>query len=75
MKTRRHRQNNLAGPAGYVSMEDGAVGGFVQRAIAGSEDDLSVLEMGGHDHVSDDTRTTEASIRGFWQAYRPLMGL
>ncbi|HEY1795949.1 MAG TPA: Rieske 2Fe-2S domain-containing protein [Stellaceae bacterium] len=68
-------QSNLVGPAGYVSMEDGAVGGFVQRAIAGSEDDLSVLEMGGHDHVSDDTRTTEASIRGFWQAYRPLMGL
>jgi anthranilate 1,2-dioxygenase large subunit len=68
-------QSNLVGPAGYVSMEDGAVGGFVQRAIAGSEDELSVLEMGGHDHVSDDTRTTEASIRGFWQAYRPLMGL
>ncbi len=68
-------QSNLVGPAGYVSMEDGAVGGFVQRAIAGSEDDLSVIEMGGHDHVSDDTRTTEASIRGFWHAYRPLMGL
>jgi phenylpropionate dioxygenase-like ring-hydroxylating dioxygenase large terminal subunit len=68
-------QSNLVGPAGYVSMEDGAVGGFVQRAIAGSEDDLSVIEMGGHDHVSEDTRTTEASIRGFWHAYRPLMGL
>jgi anthranilate 1,2-dioxygenase large subunit len=68
-------QSNLVGPAGYVSMEDGAVGGFVQRAIAGSEDALSVLEMGGHDHVSDNTRTTEASIRGFWHAYRPLMGL
>ena len=75
MAEHRLLQSNLVGPAGYVSMEDGAVGGFVQRAIAGSEDDLSVLEMGGHDHVSDDTRTTEASIRGFWQAYRPLMGL
>ena len=68
-------QSNLVGPAGYVSMEDGAVGGFVQRALVGSEGDCSVLEMGGHEHASQDTRTTEASIRGFWQAYRPLMGL
>ena len=34
-----------------------------------------MIEMGGHDHVSEETRTTEASIRGFWHAYRPLMGL
>jgi anthranilate 1,2-dioxygenase large subunit len=68
-------QANLVGPAGYVSMEDGAVGGFVQRAIAGGEDDCSVIEMGGTDHGSMQTRTTEASVRGFWQAYRPLMGL
>jgi anthranilate 1,2-dioxygenase large subunit len=74
MSERRLLQSNLVGPAGYVSMEDGAVGGFVQRAIVGSEDDCSIMEMGGHGHVSDDTRTTEASIRGFWQAYRPLMG-
>ena len=67
-------QSNLVGPAGYVSMEDGAVGGFVQRAIAGAEDECSVIEMGGHGHVPEDTRTTEASIRGFWQAYRPMMG-
>ena len=66
---------NLVGPAGYVSMEDGAVGNFVQRAIKGGEDEYSILEMGGHEHTSQETRTTEASIRGFWQAYRPLMGL
>ena len=29
----RLRQANLVGPAGFVSMEDGAVGGFVQRGI------------------------------------------
>ena len=28
---RRLKQSNLVGPAGYVSMEDGCVGGFVQR--------------------------------------------
>ena len=67
-------QSNLVGPAGYVSMEDGAVGGFVQRAIVGGNDETSLIEMGGHGHVSEETRTTEASIRGFWQAYRPLMG-
>ena len=74
MTERRLLQSNLVGPAGYVSMEDGAVGNFVQRAIVGGEDDCSVIEMGGRDHVSDNTRTTEASIRGFWHAYRPLMG-
>lgn len=68
-------QSNLVGPAGYVSMEDGAVGNFVQRAIVGSEDECSILEMGGHGHGTEETRTTEASIRGFWRAYRPLMGL
>jgi anthranilate 1,2-dioxygenase large subunit len=74
MSELRLLQSNLVGPAGYVSMEDGAVGGFVQRAIVGSEDENSVIEMGGHGHTSEETRTTEASIRGFWQAYRPLMG-
>jgi anthranilate 1,2-dioxygenase large subunit len=73
MAERRLLQSNLVGPAGYISMEDGAVGGFVQRAIVGSEDDCSVMEMGGYGHATEETRTTEASIRGFWQAYRPLM--
>ena len=49
--------------------------GAFQKAIKGSEDEHSILEMGGHEHSSQETRTTEASIRGFWQAYRPLMGL
>jgi anthranilate 1,2-dioxygenase large subunit len=74
MTALRLAQANLVGPAGYVSMEDGAVGNFIQRAIPGAEDDCSVLEMGGFDHVSEANRTTEASIRGFWHAYRPLMG-
>jgi anthranilate 1,2-dioxygenase large subunit len=75
MTERRLQQANLVGPAGYVSMEDGAVGNFVQRAIKGGEDECSVIEMGGHEHSSQDTRTTEASIRGFWNAYRGIMGL
>lgn len=75
MTVLRLAQANLVGPAGYVSMEDGAVGNFIQRAIHGSEEDCSVLEMGGFDHVSANTRTSEASVRGFWNAYRQMMGL
>jgi anthranilate 1,2-dioxygenase large subunit len=75
MTERRLQQANLVGPAGYVSMEDGAVGGFVQRAIKGGEDESSIIEMGGFEHASQDTRATEASIRGFWNAYRGMMGV
>jgi anthranilate 1,2-dioxygenase large subunit len=71
----RLKQANLIGPAGYISLEDGAVGGFVQRGIAGAPDQASIIEMGGHDHASQDTRVTEASVRGFWHAYRTHMDL
>ena len=75
MTERRLQQANLVGPAGYVSMEDGAVGGFIQRAIKGGEADAdcSVIEMGGAEHASQETRATEASVRGFWHAYRQMM--
>jgi phenylpropionate dioxygenase-like ring-hydroxylating dioxygenase large terminal subunit len=75
MTERRLQQANLVGPAGYVSMEDGAVGGFIQRAIKGVGDECSVIEMGGVEHASQETRATEASVRGFWQAYRQTMGM
>ncbi|MGH8417971.1 MAG: aromatic ring-hydroxylating dioxygenase subunit alpha [Pseudomonas sp.] len=71
----RLKQANLIGPAGYISMEDGCVGGFVQRGIAGASNHTAVLEMGGIDAESSDSRITEASIRGFWKAYRAAMDL
>ena len=71
----RLKQANLVGPAGYVSMEDGCVGGFVQRGIAGSPNEQAVLEMGGFGAESSESRVTEASVRGFWKAYRAHMGL
>ncbi|MBT6277920.1 MAG: Rieske 2Fe-2S domain-containing protein [Chromatiales bacterium] len=71
----RLKQANLIGPAGYISMEDGAVGAFVQRGIPGALDETSIVEMGGREHVSQNTRTTEASVRGFWAAYRAHMDL
>ncbi len=71
----RLKQANLVGPAGYISMEDGCVGGFVQRGIAGASDEEAVLEMGGADAEFSESRVTEASVRGFWKAYRAQMGL
>ena len=72
---RRLIQSNLVGPAGYVSMEDGAVGAFIQRALPGADDDTSTLLMGGTSAESQLSRATETSIRGFWQLYRKLMGI
>jgi phenylpropionate dioxygenase-like ring-hydroxylating dioxygenase large terminal subunit len=69
----RKRQTNMVGPAGFVSMEDGAVGGFVQRGSATATGRSAVLEMGGDDAVSQDTRATEAAVRGFWKSYRRHM--
>jgi anthranilate 1,2-dioxygenase large subunit len=71
----RIKQGNLVGPAGYISMEDGCVGGFVQRGIAGASREQAILEMGGAQAESSESRVTEASVRGFWKAYRAHMGL
>jgi anthranilate 1,2-dioxygenase large subunit len=71
----RLKQANLVGPAGYISMEDGCVGGFVQRGIAGASGEQAVLEMGGASTESSESRVTEASVRGFWKAYRARMGI
>jgi anthranilate 1,2-dioxygenase large subunit len=75
MTERRLKQANLVGPAGYISMEDGCVGGFVQRGIAGAGDAAEILEMGGASAESSESRVTEAAVRGFWKAYRSRMGL
>lgn len=70
----RLKQLNLVGPAGFISMEDGAVGGFVQRGIAGAQGLQAVVEMGGGETGSSEGRATETSVRGFWKAYRAHMG-
>ncbi|MEA2976310.1 MAG: anthranilate 1,2-dioxygenase large subunit [Alphaproteobacteria bacterium] len=75
MRRMRLKQANLIGPAGYISMEDGAVGGFVQRGVASAAGESAIVEMGGDSTSSEDTRATEASVRGFWKAYRGYMGI
>jgi anthranilate 1,2-dioxygenase large subunit/terephthalate 1,2-dioxygenase oxygenase component alpha subunit len=73
MTKRRLLQANLVGPAGYISMEDGAATGFVQRGVAGSPDRASVIEMGGSTIGSGDSRITETAVRGLWKAWRQYM--
>jgi anthranilate 1,2-dioxygenase large subunit/terephthalate 1,2-dioxygenase oxygenase component alpha subunit len=66
-------QSNLVGPAGLISMEDGMIGSWVQRTIAQDPDQTAVLEMGGREVTPQGSRVSEASVRGFWQAYRTIM--
>lgn len=73
MEKRRLKQANLAGPAGFISMEDGVVGDYVQRAIRGVDEDSGVIAMGGEKAESQNFRATETSVRGFWKKYRSLM--
>lgn len=75
MQARRLKQSNLVGPAGYISMEDGCIGGFVQKAIQGVRDEVGVVPMGGDTVESTSARATEVSIRGFWKAYRAVMDM
>jgi phenylpropionate dioxygenase-like ring-hydroxylating dioxygenase large terminal subunit len=74
MTARRLVQANLVGPAGYISLEDGAATGFVQRGVAGASARASVVEMGGHGVESSQSRVTETSVRGLWRQYRRHMG-
>jgi len=72
----RLKVNNLVGPAGLVSMEDGFAGGLVQRAAAADPDALTVMPMGGKTiEPSQGSRVTEAAVRGFWKGWRECMGV
>ena len=63
MRKRRLRHLNLGGPAGFVSMEDGCVGGFVERGIATAENASAIVEMGGAATESQATQIGRASCR------------
>ena len=65
LRRRRLKQLNLAGPAGFVSMEDGCIGNFVERGAAAAPHGVSLLEMGGAGTESQETRATETAIWGF----------
>jgi phenylpropionate dioxygenase-like ring-hydroxylating dioxygenase large terminal subunit len=75
MTERRLLQSNLVGPAGYISMEDGAATGFVRRGVLAAPDRASVIEMGGSAVATSESRITETAVRGLWQAWRAHMDL
>ncbi len=71
----RLKVNNLVGPAGMISMEDGVVGGWVQRAAKADGGAQTVMPMGGRSiEASEGSRVTEAAVRGFWKGWRECMG-
>ena len=71
----RLKQANLAGPAGYISMEDTEATELVQRAIESCEaGDSSYMAMGDEHHDQGTSLITEHMIRSFWRGYRGLMG-
>ena len=72
----RLKQGNLIGPSGYISLEDGMVGSLVQKGIEGDKDKSSVMEMAGRSiETIVNSRASECGVRGFWTAYRALMGV
>ncbi len=75
MTTRRLRQANLMGPAGYVSLDDGEVLGLLQAGVAGAPAERSVVQMGGASTANADHVVTEAAIRAFYGYYRRALDL
>ena len=69
----RLKQANLAGPAGYISLEDGYAIELVQQAVVHEPGGASFIELGTPEPAREDNLVTEASIRGFWHRYRGLM--
>ena len=75
MTRHRLKHGNLVGAAGFISMEDGEAVEIVQRGIAGAAEESSFIEMGGRGVENlDAIGSDENSIRGFWKAYREIMG-
>ena len=75
MRTRRVRQANLMGPAGYVSTDDSEIMLMCQQGLAKSSDAECLIEMGGRDTEDAKHTVTEVAIRGFYKHYRDVMGI
>ena len=75
MTTRRLRQANLMGPAGFVSIDDGQILERTQEGILAHPDKHGVVELGGYGTEDADHMVTEVALRAFYQGYRKVMGL
>jgi len=75
MRTRRLRQANLMGSAGYVTLDDAEALEFSQLGLSAAPDDAdAALLLDGKDAQSGECLVTEALIRGFYMRYRDIMG-
>jgi anthranilate 1,2-dioxygenase large subunit/terephthalate 1,2-dioxygenase oxygenase component alpha subunit len=74
MNRRRLKQQNLVGPAASSRWRTAASAASCSAAPLAAADHVSVIQMGGNTAESQATRATEASVRGFWKAYRRHMG-
>lgn len=75
MKQHRLLQANLAGPGGYISMEDGEAVELVHTTSANALDQHARVEIGGTGEIRDQKNLiSEVPIRGFWTYYCELMG-
>lgn len=71
----RLKQQNLIGPAGLISMEDGEAVELVQNAVVRDGEKTSVILMDGRATDSGDHLVTEASIRSLWKSYKKQMDM
>jgi len=75
LRRQRLKQANLAGPAGYISLEDTTATELVQRAIESCADGAhSYMAMGDETQDQASSLITEHMIRSFWRGYRAIMG-
>ena len=75
MVTRRLRQANLMGPAGYVSLDDSEVMQLAQQGVSAQPDADGMFDVGLDDRGDVDHIVTEVAIREFYRHYRDVMGL
>lgn len=76
MTQRRLRQANLMGPAGFVSIDDSEVMGFVQQGVHQAPEANGVIEMDGADWQAETPHAvTEGEIRAMYAHYRKVMEL
>jgi salicylate 5-hydroxylase large subunit len=73
MTTRRLRQANLFGPAGFVSADDGEVIEFSQEAFESKQAHRALVELGGREVGETDHMVTETLIRGMYAYWRKVM--
>lgn len=78
MTTRRLRQSNLFGPAGFVSADDGEViemsqDGFQQKNSDGLSQGETLVELGGRDCEMTEHMVTESLIRSMYAYWKKVM--